>query len=292
MGFEIVLICVRENGNAMKKILVLGSSGQVGAYLCEFLKGQNYEVLEFDLAHDSKEDLRVFPNDLLESYVESCDFVFFLAFDVGGSHYLEKYQNTFAFISNNMKIMTNTFELLSAYEKPFVFASSQMSNMSQSTYGLLKFIGEKSTQALGGVVVKFWNVYGVERDTEKFHVISDFIDMARLGGPIRMRTTGVETRDFLYADDCSEGLVAIMTNYNSLAGMREVHLANHSWTSILDIADIIGNHFGVEVLPGTKVDSIQAGIKNSPNEKFHQYWKPRFSIEEGIKRIIQDLESS
>jgi len=279
-------------GSAMRKILVLGSSGQVGAYLSEFLQNQNYEVLEFDLAHNSMEDLRVFPNNLLEGYVKSCDFVFFLAFDVGGSHYLEKYQDTFAFISNNMKIMTNTFELLSLYGKPFVFASSQMSNMSQSTYGLLKFIGEKCTQALGGVVVKFWNVYGVERDTEKCHVISDFIEMARSGGPIRMRTTGDETRDFLYADDCSEGLAAIMTNYESLSGKREVHLANHSWTSILEIAHIIGKYFGVEVLPGTKVDSIQAGIKNSPSEDFHQYWKPRFSVEDGIKRIIQDLESS
>lgn len=276
----------------MKTILVLGSSGQVGAYLCEFLRKAGYEVYEFDVANESQQDLRVHRNELLADYIEKCDFAFFLAFDVGGSHYLEKYQDTFDFISNNLKIMTNTFQLLSDFKKPFVFASSQMSNMSQSTYGLLKFIGEKATHALGGVVVKFWNVYGVERDTEKFHVISDFIDMAQRGGPIRMRTTGVETRDFLYADDCSAGLVAIMRNYESLAGDREVDLANHSWTSILEIANIIGDHFGVEVVPGDKVDSIQAGIKNSPRGDFNQYWKPSISVHEGISRIIQDLESS
>lgn len=276
----------------MKNVLVLGSSGQVGAYLCDFLRKLGYEVSEFDIADDSQQDLRIHPNELLAENVEKCDFVFFLAFDVGGSHYLEKYQDTFAFISNNMKIMTNTFQLLSEYKKPFVFASSQMSNMSQSTYGLLKFVGEKSTHALGGVVVKFWNVYGVERDTEKFHVISDFIDMARKGGPIRMRTTGQETRDFLYADDCSDGLVAIMKNYEFLAGDREVHLANHSWTSILEIANIIGDHFGIEVVPGDNSDSIQGGIKNSPREDFNQYWKPSISVQEGIVRIIQDLESS
>jgi nucleoside-diphosphate-sugar epimerase len=218
--------------------------------------------------------------------------VFFLAFDVGGSHYLEKYQDTFAFISNNLKIMTNTFQLLSDFNKPFVFASSQMSNMSQSTYGLLKFIGEKATHAQGGVVVKFWNVYGVERDSEKFHVISDFIDMARSGGPIRMRTTGAETRDFLYADDCSAGLEAIMRNYDALAGDREVDLANHTWTSILEIANIIGEHFGVEVVRGNQVDSIQAGIKNSPRQDFNNYWAPSVSVREGISKIIQDLESS
>ena len=276
----------------MKKVLVLGSSGQVGAYLCEFLRNLGYKVSEFDVVNGSQQDLRIHPNELLSEYINKSDFVFFLAFDVGGSHYLEKYQDTFAFISNNMKIMTNTFQLLSDCDKPFVFASSQMSNMSQSTYGLLKFIGEKSTHALGGVVVKFWNVYGVERDSEKFHVISDFIDMARKGGPIRMRTTGQETRDFLYADDCSDGLVAIMRNYESLTGDREVHLANHSWTSILEIAQIVGEFFKVEVVPGSKVDSIQAGIKNSPREDFNQFWKPSISVQEGITKIIQDLESS
>jgi nucleoside-diphosphate-sugar epimerase len=276
----------------VNKILVLGSSGQVGAYLCEFLRQSGYEVTKFDVVNDSHQDLRVYPNDLLAEYIEKCDFVFFLAFDVGGSHYLEKYQDTFAFISNNLKIMANTFQLLSDFNKPFVFASSQMSNMSQSTYGLLKFIGEKGTHALGGVVVKFWNVYGVERDIEKFHVISDFIDMARRGGPIKMRTSGVETRDFLYADDCSAGLEAIMRNYETLAGDREVDLANHTWTSILEIANIIGEYFGIEVVPGEKVDSIQAGIKNSPRQDFNQYWTPSVSVREGIGKIIQDLESS
>ena len=45
------------------------------------------------------------------------DFIFFLAFDVGGSRYLKKYQNTFDFISNNMRIMENTFSILKKERK-------------------------------------------------------------------------------------------------------------------------------------------------------------------------------
>ena len=276
----------------MKKILVLGSSGQVGAYLCAFLKSQGHEVFELDIVNNPQQDLRIYSNQLLIESIQKCDFVFFLAFDVGGSHYLEKYQDTFEFISNNMKIMVNTFELLAKFKKQFIFASSQMSNMSQSTYGLLKYIGEKNTRALGGIIVKFWNVYGVEHESQKFHVISDFIEMARKGGPIEMRTTGEETRDFLYADDCSAGLIAIMHNYESLTHDREVHLANHSWTSILEVANIIGDYFGVGVLPGLNSDSVQAGIKNSPSLDFNRYWMPKITVKEGITRIIHDLESS
>ena len=40
-------------------------------------------------------------NKNLISKVKKCDFIFFLAFDVGGSRYLKKYQNTYIwFISN------------------------------------------------------------------------------------------------------------------------------------------------------------------------------------------------
>jgi nucleoside-diphosphate-sugar epimerase len=75
--------------------------------------------------------------------------------------------------------MRNVFDVLERYKKPFVFASSQMSNMSYSPYGLAKAVGESYTKTLGGLVVKFWNVYGVEHDLDKSHVITDFIIKAK-----------------------------------------------------------------------------------------------------------------
>ena len=49
--------------------------------------------------------------------------------------------------------MTKTFELLKKYNKKFLFASSQMSNMSYSNYGILKLIGEKITKLNITIVV-------------------------------------------------------------------------------------------------------------------------------------------
>ena len=63
-----------------------------------------------------------------------------------------------------MRIMSNTFELINKFKKPFIFASSQMSEMGYSSYGMLKALGEKITKVLGGLVVRFWNVYGYETD--------------------------------------------------------------------------------------------------------------------------------
>jgi hypothetical protein len=64
-----------------------------------------------------------------------------------------------------MRIMSNTFDTIKKFDKPFIFASSQMAEMGYSSYGMLKALGEKITD-LGGLVVKFWNVYGYETDEE------------------------------------------------------------------------------------------------------------------------------
>ena len=64
-------------------ITILGSSGQIGAYLTEYLREKGHEVKEFDVVNGSEQDLTVIPNILLEDAIQKSDFVFFLAFDVG-----------------------------------------------------------------------------------------------------------------------------------------------------------------------------------------------------------------
>ena len=81
-----------------KKILILGSKGQIGSHLVDFLKKKkNFQIIEFDLVQGNKFDIRNFNNNNLEKCIKKSDFVFFLAFDVGGSRYLKKYQSTYIF---------------------------------------------------------------------------------------------------------------------------------------------------------------------------------------------------
>ena len=159
-----------------KNILILGSEGQIGGHLQDYLKlKKKYNVIKFDLILGKKFDLRNFNNRLLEKKIKKSDFVFFLAFDVGGSRYLKKYQKTYNFLINNLLILSNVFRLLKKHKKKFIFASSQMSNMDFSPYGTLKRLGEDVTKSLNAVYVKFWNVYGVEKDLAKSHVVTDFV---------------------------------------------------------------------------------------------------------------------
>ena len=267
--------------------LVLGSEGQIGYALCEYLRENGHDVVEFDLVNSTVQDLRI--EGALENIIQGVDFVFFLAFDVGGSRYLNKYQSTYEFLKNNTKLMLYTFDVLRRHNVPFIFTSSQMSNMSYSPYGILKSLGELYTKSLGGLIVKFWNVYGPERDYEKSHVITDFILKAKGGNDIEMLTDGTESRQFLHVDDCSNCLDTLSKEYVNISREQELHITSYEWSTILEVAEIIADHYGVGIIPGASSDMVQRDLKNEANDFILNYWKPEIFLKEGIEKVIRSM---
>ena len=278
-----------------RRILVLGSSGQVGAYLTDYLRKKGNEVFEFDVTNGPNQDLTTIPNGQLEALIYLSDFVYFLAFDVGGSHYLKKYQHTFKFIDNNTRLMANAFGLIEKYNKPFVFASSQMSNMSYSPYGVLKRVGELYTRSLGGLIVKFWNVYGIEKDMDKAHVITDFIRKGFESGDIDMMTDGTEAREFLYAEDCCEALETVMESYHKLTSDDELHITTGVYTTVLEIAEEIKSLFSgigktITVTPAQSKDEVQKDARNVPDLDINEFWQHKTSVPDGLKKVFEEMK--
>ena len=279
-----------------KRILILGSSGQIGAYLTEYFKKKDYDVREFDIVNGEDQDIRKFESSTLHAAISTADFIFFLAFDVGGSRYLKKYQHTFDFIHNNSRIMVNAFDYIKRYEKPFVFASSQMSNMGHSPYGVLKNVGELYTKSLNGLVVKFWNIYGIEKDMDKSHVITDFIKKGFETGTIDMITDGTEEREFLYAEDCCEALDTIMDRYSEFTSDNELHITSGNSTSILEIGREIQKLFKgigkeIEVVPSEEKDVVQKDARNIADPFFRKWWEPKTSLVEGIGKVFNEMKN-
>jgi len=279
----------------MKKILVLGSSGMIGSYLSNYLK-KNYEVLNFDIVNSKSQDLRIKDNKELINKVKKSDFIYFLAFDVGGSTYLKKYQNTSDFINNNLQIMINTFDVIKKSKKRFIFASSQMSNMDFSSYGHLKAVGEKYTSILGGITVKFWNVYGYEYNEEKMHVVNDFIRKGFKYGEIRTLTNGNESRDFLFGEDCSEALEIVMKKFHLLKKYQSIDIAYNKFFKIKLVAKIIQRLFRsdkkcVKIIFSKKKDIVQNYKKNYPSIILKKYWSPKVNLKSGISKIFNMMKN-
>ena len=194
--------------------------------------------------------------------------------------------------------MAQTFGFLEKYKKPFVFASSQMSNMSYSPYGVLKRVGELYTRALKGLTVKFWNVYGIEYDEEKSHVITDFIRKGfeiENGGTIEMLTDGTEERQFLYAEDCCEALEEVMNSFSNFKIDDELHITSFNTTTIKEVAQIIMGQFNmiekvVHFKPAEAKDTVQQNKKNEANTYITGWWLPKTTIQKGIAKVFNQMK--
>jgi nucleoside-diphosphate-sugar epimerase len=272
------------------KILVLGSHGCVGSAVMRCFQEKGHEVIPWDIKMGEGYDLR--KKDILDSVLPSVDFVLFLAFDVGGSKYKI---NSLEYIQNNTELMRNTFSSLEKYKKPFIHTSSMMSNMNNNPYAVLKRLGELSTDIVGGINVKLWNVYGSEPITEKSHVIPDFIHQAIHDSKIQMRTSGSEERLFLYCDDFANAMYTIFERYDEFLGKGAIDVSCQTWVSIKDMARIIQSitketlKKDIDVLEGTYVDTFHA-FKNQPSQSLlDTMWKPSISLEDGIRKVFLSM---
>ena len=261
-------------------VLVLGSEGLVGTSLCNALKKDGYTVIHWDLSLSIDHDLSNIVNiQKLKHVIDKVDFIFFLAYDVGGAKYISDVN--FNFINRNIMIMFNTFNLLE--NKKFIFTSSTMYNM-ESIYGTLKHVGEQYTSKLGGLSVRFWNVYGPEPFSERSHVITDMIHKLKKNGYIDLMTTGEEERQFLHTDDCAKCLITVMKNYNEiLKDNRHVDVTSFEWTKIKDVAKFICDDIRVTDIKVTTHDR-----KNQPSSFILNYWKPTISLSDGIASLQLD----
>jgi nucleoside-diphosphate-sugar epimerase len=268
------------------KILILGSSGTIGLSLVKFLKSKNLDVIEYDIKDNILNDLRI--ENVLENVLQDIDYVFFLAFDVGGSKYNIDNKE---YIDNNLRIIYNTFNSLEKYKIPFLYTSSQMSNMIDSSYGVLKKLSEFYVNLLNGVNIRLWNIYGIEEINDKSHVIPDLISKALTNNIIDINSSGLEERQFIYSEDCAEGFYNIMMNH-SIFKNKTIDFSNFQWINILNIAEIIKtillNKYNIDVKITTNLNgkNNHSIINNPESSILENYWKPKITIEKGIEILI------
>ena len=264
------------------KILILGSEGVIGSSLCRHLHSCGHEIIRWDIKltndHDLSNSLNIYK---LKNAIDESDFIFFLAYDVGGAKYI--WDVDLDFINRNNMIMINTFNLLK--DKKFIFASSTMFNM-DNVYGTLKYMGEHYTRKLGGISARFWNVYGPENVSEKSHVITDMIHRYKTKGYIDLMTDGEEERQFLHTDDCAKCLSIVMENYEDIQRKTDsVDITSFESTKIIDVAKCICD----DVRPSENKMNTHDRF-NEPRDFILQYWKPEISLKEGIASLRRDHE--
>ena len=106
-----------------------------------------------------------------------------------------------------------------------------------------------------------------------------------------MLTTGKESREFLYADDCCLGIETIMKKHSKFKKQKnELHLTTGKKIKILKVAKIVqkiskSNKCNIAIIPGKKSDNLQLDKNNNNNRYLMKFWKPKVDIITGIEKM-------
>jgi GDP-D-mannose 3',5'-epimerase len=307
-----------------KKAVVLGAGGFIGAHLVRRLKAEGFWVRGVDLRHPEFSptaadefvlgDLR--DHAMVDRVIDAgIHELYQLAADMGGAGYLFTGENDATVMHNSALINLHTAELCVERQVRKVFFSSsaciyprynqlnphdpQCAEDSaypadpDSEYGWEKLFSERLFMAfqrnhgLDVRIARFHNVFGPESawcgGKEKAPAaLCRKVAAAR--DHIEIWGDGLQTRSFLYIDDCLEGIRALMDSNCTIP----VNIGSEEIISINDYAQMIiglaGKNLEISHIPGPQ------GVRgrNSDNRLAREKigWEPKLSLKQGTEKML------
>ena len=306
----------------MKKVLVCGAGGFIGGHLVTSLKEKGYYVIGADIKqHEYKTtdadefyqyDLR--EQDLVRKLVTpDIDTIYQLAADMGGAGYVFTGVNDANIMHNSALINLNILEAMVKNGIKNVFYSSSacmypshnqedpsnplLSEESaypanpDSEYGWEKLFSER-------VFLAFAKNYGIRARVARFHNIFGPLGswkdgkekapaalcrkVAQSNGEVEVWGPGVQTRSFLFIEECIEGIHRIMESDCNFP----LNLGSERMISINDlallVAQIANKDITIKNIPGPM------GVmgRNSHNKLIKETigWAPGDKLEYGLER--------
>ena len=305
-----------------QRALVAGAGGFIGHHMVGYLKAQGYWVRGVDTKEPEYEPSPADEFELLDLRLwESCqkatkgiDVVYQLAADMGGIGFIT--ENHADVARNNVLINCHMLEAAreNAAERFFYSSSAciypqyrqntpDVENLKEEHaypadpeegYGWEKLYTEKLCQyytedkGLPTRVARFHNVYGplgtYEGGREKAPAaICRKIALAQDGGDIEVWGDGLQTRSFIYVDDCVEGIYRMTQSDYS----PPLNLGTDVLVTINDLVDLVCKVAGKSLNKKHDVSKPQ-GVRgrNSDNSKLSEVlgWEPSIGLEEGLDR--------
>ena len=298
-------------------ILVTGGAGFIGSHLVEHLiqKGHKVTVLD-NLCTGKKENLakvknkiKFFKEDIsknkdLSKYFKNLDWVFHLA---GLADIVPSIKNPKNYYDTNVN---GTFRILEAARKAkvkkFIYAASSSCYgipnflpISENAeikpmypYALTKWLGEQLVMNwqkiynLPAISLRLFNVYGPRsRSTGAYGaVFGVFLAQKLAKKPFTIVGNGKQTRDFTYVTDVVDAMIKaakskIMGEIFNIGSEREV-----SVNKIVNLLD--GQKVFIPKRPG-EPDKLLADVSKIKKKLL---WKPKVSIEEGVKTLLKNID--
>ncbi|MGD9962535.1 MAG: NAD-dependent epimerase/dehydratase family protein [Thermoplasmata archaeon] len=295
------------------KVLVTGSSGQLGSYICEAMSGER-EVSGVDIApspHASTRDLTSLgdirnPADAMRA-VRGVDAVVHCAAQVSVERSTEDP------VGDAQTNVLGTVNMLHASARSgvgrFVYVSSAAvygdprsipivedhPTEPMSNYGASKLAGEKFTLAFGHttgmevVAVRPFNFYSPRADPGSPYsgVITKFVERVRNGKPPVIEGDGLQTRDFVHARDVAAMMVTLL-DAEGVSG-KVFNCGSGRPTSVLDLARLTisasGRHFEPQFTAPRKGD-IRHSLADVTRARDILGFSARIPLSEGMAELL------
>ena len=312
----------------MKKIFIAGHKGMVGSAVFRKLKNNSNKIV---IADKKKLNLLNQKSVLSFFKRNKFDEVYLCAAKVGGIHANNTYVADFIYqnleIQNNLihssylsKVKKLMFLGSSCVypKKPKIpikeeyLLTSELENTNEM-YAIAKIAGLKMCKAYNAQfktdfrAVMPTNLYGQNDnyDSLNSHVLAALIKKIVLAKKQNKNSfivwgTGKPKREFLHVDDLADATIKIMnlskSKYDKVAGEKFpfINVGSGSDISIKDLAKLISKIVGFKgkmIFDKSKPDGTFRKLMD--NTKLRKIkWKPKISLNSGIKKTIEDFKST
>ena len=304
------------------KILVTGGAGFIGSHLMRKLKEAGHEAVALDnlstgLRENLLPDMKLVVMDTHDKAVEDVfqkehfDAVVHLAAQTLVSDSMtdpenDMYQNVAGTVrileccrkyGVQRVIFSSSAATYGDVDEKALPISETLPQAPLSFYGLTKKTAEKYLElyhlayGLDYVVLRFANVYGERQgDGGEGGVISIFTKRLAQGKGITIFGDGKQTRDFVYAGDIADGIIdALTTDAKNTA----YNLSTTEETSLNELVQILSRIAGKDITPvydKPREGDIYRSSLNNAKAICNLGWKPKVSLEEGLKRTFADFK--
>ena len=308
----------------MKRILVTGGAGFLGAHLCEELLANKHEVIALDNFYTgtkanisnlmSNVNFEIIRHDVTFPVYLEVDEIYNLACPASPLHYQnDPVQTTKTSVHGAINLLglakRLNIKILQASTSE-VYGDPQQHPQTEQYWGNVNPIGIRSCYDEGKrcaetlffdyqrqhklpiKVARIFNTYGPKMHPNDGRVVSNFIVQALKGEDITVYGTGSQTRSFCYVSDLVTGLIKLMDSSDEITG--PINLGNPVEFTISQLAENIlklvdsDSRIIFKPLPGDDPKQRQPDISLA---KELLNWRPEVELEQGLAQTINYFEN-
>lgn len=276
------------------KLGMTGISGWIGCPLRQFLEHAGHEVLPLDAwtrgVGRPASDIGPKPLDwVLHLGAKTC--------------IEESWADPFDFYTNNLGATLVALELARASGASFLYLSSYVYGPAQSLpvdethpvqvsnpYMASKLLCEQACQTIAGqekinyVILRAFNIYGPGQ--KKGRLVSDLLDQARTGGPLRLNDPDPR-RDYLFIDDFCDLIGGIITHHKPASGVYNVGSGqSHSNAEVAAFISELAGGLAVEAEGRPRAGDVMDCTMTPAKVSKEFNWSPAHTLSQGLAKLL------